>query len=108
MLDRLKKKLDKLREWLIVKLGGYLRKPDERIRVEHVPMPIRTVHVQADYATGCPHSQLRKLVARELAERICDAGFVEYKYSDHTAFNTPEIGHVHASIRVVEPREGWL
>lgn len=104
--ERMKMWIDKIRKKLILKLGGYVQQPEQRVRIEQVQLPIRTVRAEATYASGCPHSQLKKMVARELADRICDAGFVEYEYSDHPAYHTYDMGLVRATIRVVERREG--
>lgn len=102
--------IKKIREWLIVKLGGYVEKPMPHVRFDRVDVPIRTVCVESRYMTDCDHSYIRRLVARQLADEICNANLAKYEYFDNPPYDPSEVGLVRASIRVVERREDspWM
>lgn len=97
----MKKRLDKLRKWLIITLGGHIEPPSPRIRWEEVAEPVVTVSAEAVYATGCSHKSIEKLVARQLADEICRLGIVKYDYCDHPQYDPGSAGQVRGTIRVV-------
>lgn len=102
----MKKRIDRIRKWLIVKLGGHVEPPLPVVRFDRVDVPIHKICVQATYGMHCPHSEIKHLVARDLAREICEAGLVEYSYAEHPYYAASDARVVKATIRVVEPQEG--
>lgn len=94
--------LQALREWLIIKLGGYVSRPAERIRIERVDCKIHKVCAMAQYTDGCPPWVIKREASKALAEEIVKAGFVKYEYSDSYEYPPERYGMVRATIMVAE------
>lgn len=96
--------IEKLRKWLIFKLGGYVEPPYPVVRYDRVDVPIQTIHAMCTYLPDCSHDSIRRMVARGLADQICAAGLVKYEYiSDPTI--SPYHRRVRGTIRVLERKE---
>ena len=65
--------LQAIREWLIIKLGGYVSRPAERIRIERVDRKIHKVCAMAQYTDGCPPWVIKREASKALAEEIVQA-----------------------------------
>lgn len=94
--------LQAIREWLIIKLGGYVSRPAERIRIERVDRKIHKVCAMAQYTDGCPPWVIKREASKALAEEIVKAGFVKYEYSDTYEYPPERYGMVRATIMVAE------
>lgn len=94
--------LQALREWLIIKLGGYVSRPAERIRIERVDCKTHKVCAMAQYTDGCPPWVIKRDVTKALAEEIVKTGLVKYEYSDSYEYPPERFGLVKATIVVVE------
>ena len=94
--------LQAIREWLIIKLGGYVSRPVERIRIERVDCKTHKVCAMAQYTNGCPPWVIKREATKALAEEIVKMGFVKYEYSDTHEFQDERFGIVRATIMVVE------
>lgn len=70
----------------------------------------RGENAETKYPTDCDHGYIKNLVARQLADEICNANLVKYEYFDNLPYDPSEMGLVRASIRVVERREDsqWM
>ena len=96
------KRLEKLRRWMIIKLGGYVKKPDEHIRLERISQPTHKVCAMAQYVAGCPSYEIKREVSKALANEIVKMGFVKYEYSDDLTDPYGRFGVVRATITVME------
>lgn len=94
--------LEALREWLIIKLGGYVSRPIERIRFEQVNCKIHKICAMAQYTDGSPPWVIKREVSKALAEEIVKVGFVKYEYSDSYEYPPERFGLVKATIVVAE------
>lgn len=90
---------------MIIKLGGYVKQPDERIRFERISLPTHKVCAMAQYADGCPSHVIKREVSKALANEIVKMGFVKYEYSDDITDPYGRFGIVRATITVVEVSE---
>ena len=96
--------IKRFRKWLILKLGGYVELPAPVVRYDRIDVPIQKLCFMGTYQPGCSHEDIRRMVARGLADQLCNAGLVKYEYTSDPTI-APYHRIVRGTIRVVERRE---
>ena len=98
----MKKAWERLRKWLIVKLGGHVKEPVPVIRFERtIAAPIE-VQAECRYAIGAPTSAIRRIVADELAKRLCANSLVEYQFEEYPE-PMLDVRRVRGIVKVIPP-----
>ena len=96
--------INRVRRWLIVKLGGYVEQPAPVVRFDRVEVPILKLCFMGTYTEGCSHEYIKRYVADGLAKQICDAGVVKYEYRTDPMIS-PYARTVKGTIRVLGSEE---
>lgn len=101
----MKQRFERIRKWLIVKLGGYVEPPLPVVRFDRIDVPIHKICAEGIYPMNCDQMEIKRIMARKLGDQICDAGLVkyEYRYDERLAPSCERV--VRARIRVVETSE---
>ena len=105
----MKKAWERLRKWMIVKLGGYVKEPIPVVRYDRVTLPTRKVCAEGRFSIEAQPGNIKHIIAHELAKSLCDQGLMQYQYLQDPE-DPQRLRRVRGTIRVIEPtlEGGWF